>query len=267
MGIKKFLYRIYSRIKSLTSISGFVNVFIIKLLERVRSLSIYSLNKKQTRSNLKLQKKIETIQQQMINKQLNAHFTLKTEERGSTKVLNEEPVEAYDLVNSFSNLMRSGVLFSDGINWSLETELSFTRNYLDLMKIRYNTLFDFEMHIGNVAECKNHLVPRLLVQNCTENAIKRAFASETAKSHMRIIGLQSGEAIEITISINLAAKTKFENKTTNLHPEHSCMLLNLKQIEAYNKRFQTDITLDTAEIICEAGLAQMQIKLLIPTTH
>lgn len=237
-------------------------------LSKGNTYIMHALQKGTQKSKFKLQKEIEAIQQQMINKQLNTHFDLKTEDSVSSKILNSERLEAYDLVNSFSNLMRSGMLFSNSINWALEEELVFTKNYLDLMKTRYNTLFDFDLHIVHPVDCKNLLVPRLLIQNCTERVIVKAFDQGKTKRYMEINCSQSSEAVEITNAINLGASYTQEKRPISfLNKNSKCMLLNTKQIEAYNKLYSTDISLESLESINAESETIIQIKLIIPYTY
>lgn len=226
-----------------------------------------TLQKRNYEDKLKLHKEIEAIQHEMINMQLNTHFTLKTGDSVSEKILNSERFEAYDLVNSFSNLMRSGVLFSNRISWSLKEELAFTKNYLDLMKIQYIRFFDFNMLIEKSDEYNKMLVPRLFVQNCTENLIKNSFAREKTKSFMEINCLQSIEAVEITITINLGAGHRLEKRQPCLFDKNGkCMLLNTKQIDAYNQLNCTHIRLYASESLSAESEYIIQAKLIIPYT-
>lgn len=268
MSTRKKKASAFNAIKVLIIPFRLISSLIINSCNNGNTYILHALQKKSQKDKLRLQKEIEAIQQQMINKQLNTHFALKAEDSISERILISERIEAYDLVNSFSNLMRAGVLFSNSINWALKEELAFTKNYLDLMKIRYSTLFDFKMHIKKPVDCKNLLVPRLLIQNCTESVIKKAFDQEKTKRYMEINCSQSTEAVEITNTINLGATYRQEKRPTRFLDKNSkCMQLNTKQIDAYNKLYNTDISLEAIDTINTKGESIIQVKLIIPYTY
>lgn len=268
MHSKKNKKTIFNAIRKLTSPKRMVLVLIINPLKKGQaSFMLYHQNRHRA-NQLKLKREIETIQQEMINKQLNAHFTLKSEDSFSEKKLNGGRIEAYDMVNSFSNLMKSGILFSDCINWSLGEELAFTKKYLDLMKTRYNSLFGFNMQIAKSVDSKNLLVPRLIIQNCTESVIKKAYEQEKTKKNMEINCAQTSEAVEITNTINMGAVDKNEKKGSRFLDKNSkCMMLNTKQIEFYNRLYNTDISLEVIDTLNPESESIIQVRLIIPYTY
>lgn len=227
---------------------------------------IQFLYQRRARNKAKLQKKIASLQLQLVNAQLDPHFTFNALNTVSAKILKGERFEAYDLMISFSNLMRSAMLFSENESWSLDEELNFTKDYLSLMKVRFADSFLFNIEVDEQIDMSNIAIPRLLVQNFAENAIKHAFTLIDYTGLLTILVKKVGQTIMILITDNGIGREKAE-RITNESSQKSGkgIKLNGQQIEIYNKLFKTNIQFEIRDLHDGIKTLGTQIFISIPT--
>ena len=89
-----------------------------------------------------------------------------------------------------------------------EYELQHTRNYLDLMKERYETRFEYAIHADE--DALNILVPKLIVQPLAENCFKHGFSQSRPpwKIDIRLVRLNG--RWELTVQDNGAGITQIK---------------------------------------------------------
>ena len=89
---------------------------------------------------------------------------------------------------------------------SFEQELQHTRNYLDLMKERYESRFTYQITADE--DALNILVPKLIVQPLAENCFKHGFAGCRPPWHIDIRLRRQNGGWELTVQDNGAGITK-----------------------------------------------------------
>ena len=77
-----------------------------------------------------------------------------------------------NMCNQMSNMLRYATDYSSN-NSTLEQELDYTKNYLSLMKIRYEDQFSFFINMDE--RCNSVPVPRIMLNTLVENCFKHAF--------------------------------------------------------------------------------------------
>lgn len=223
------------------------------------------LQKRQISKREKLQKKIAALQLQLVNSQLDPHFTFNTLNTVSSKILKGEKFEAYDLMTNFSRMMRSAMLFSNKESWTLEEELKFTSDYLVLMKARFQTLFDFEILNADNIELNKIITPRLLIQNFAENAIKHAFTDINYRGQIKIEVLKKENGIEVIITDNGIGREKaMENFEKAMHKSGKGLGLIKQQVAIYNRLNNTNIRFEISNNGSSGELPGTVITIVIP---
>lgn len=96
---------------------------------------------------------------------------------------------------------------------SFEQELQHTRNYLDLMKERYESRFTYRITADE--EALSILVPKLIVQPLAENCFKHGFAGCRPPWHIDIRLRRLNGGWELTVQDNGAGITR--GKITEIH--------------------------------------------------
>lgn len=126
----------------------------------------YQLLRKQ-----RLASEIATLQYNSLNSQLDPHFILNAMNAISLSIKQDDPDKAYHYTARFSNLFRESLQHADKVSRSLEDELTFVEDYLQLEQLRHRQLFDYNIQVSEKVNPQIQ-VPKMLVQIFAENAIR-----------------------------------------------------------------------------------------------
>jgi hypothetical protein len=171
------------------AISGLI--YLIFLLQRYRA-----------RLNFETTRKITELQMKAIKNQIDPHFTLNILNAiGSLFTTSEDREMADYLFGKYARLLRQSVLTSDQVEVTLEEELEFVKNYLDLEKFRLNNLFEYSIEIGEGADISLK-IPRLLIHTFVENSVKYALKPMEGKGMLQISIMKLPGKYSITIIDN-----------------------------------------------------------------
>lgn len=118
-----------------------------------------------------------------LRNQMNPHFVFNALNSIQSLVYKGDARNTNDFLVRFSSLMRDTLQFSKEGAISLEDEINFLSNYLQIEKTRFPTLFDFQIDADPELLADNPDIPSMLAQPLIENAVKHAF------KHMQKNGL------------------------------------------------------------------------------
>ncbi len=134
------------------------------------------LQKKQSRQKYEAERKLMTFQFRAIKNQVDPHFTLNAlnsialmQEQGQTD-------KAAKFLMKFSRMIHHTLENSEKIETTLEEELDFVRDYLDVQQMRFRDAFTYEIIL--LDETLDELsIPRHLIHTFVENAVKHGLHS------------------------------------------------------------------------------------------
>lgn len=119
-----------------------------------------------------------------LQSQINPHFlfnTLNMIYLEETKALGYKH-DIPKLTLSLSRLLRYAIESTDLV--TLETELNFTRSYLDILNLRYGNQLNIFISVQD--DSMNALVPKLFIQPIVENAVFHGLAGQISSGDCRI---------------------------------------------------------------------------------
>jgi two-component sensor histidine kinase len=117
------------------------------------------------------EKKIAEFQLLSIKNQIDPHFTYNAINSIAAAVAKEDKELAYRFFVKLSRLMRSILQSSDKLTRTLEEELAFVQDYLEIQKFRHKDRFDFVIEISPEVDLSRG-VPKMCIQTFVENALK-----------------------------------------------------------------------------------------------
>lgn len=191
----------YLNILFLAGIYGFIfGIFFI--IRTVRS-------KKQ----LEIEQKITELKLLSLQNQMDPHFTFNVLNTIGSVILQGRPEESYSMLMKYSKLLRSTISSSDTICRTLEEEVSFVTNYLELQKQRYGHLLRYSIEIDKSIDLQC-LIPKMAILIYTENAIKHGILAKSEGGTVEIQIMPEGDTIVITITDDgVGRKQALLNKT------------------------------------------------------
>jgi Putative regulator of cell autolysis len=131
----------------------------------------------------RLQARAETARLEALKLQLNPHFFFNSL-ASVRSLISEAPTRARKMVGRLARLLRRTLQASGQKTVPLEEELSTTRTYLQLEKVRFEDRLDWTIDAGEAALQRQ--VPYMLVQTLAENAVKHGIGQRRAGGTIRV---------------------------------------------------------------------------------
>jgi sensor histidine kinase YesM len=126
--------------------------------------------------NLKLESMRKEVELNNLKAQLNPHFMFNAL-NSIRALIDENPHTAKESITGLSNILRNSLLLGKKQLISIKEELDIIQDYLALEKVRYEERLRFNIHCPQ--DLYNLLIPPLIIQTLTENAIKHGISKLT----------------------------------------------------------------------------------------
>lgn len=162
----------------------------------IRKLYSFQLKKK-----YETERKITRLQISAVKAQMEPHFIMNTINTIGSSIYRQKPDEAYNLLINFSGMVRSLLLSSDKLTSSLQEEIDFVKNYLDLEKTRFSEVFDFSIYVEDGIESET-IIPKMIIQLHVENALKHGLLPKKSGGILDIAISKEQDDLLITIKDN-----------------------------------------------------------------
>ena len=136
---------------------------------------IRSIQKQQLTRKQEVEKKITELQLSLVRNQLDPHFSLNALNAVLHAVRSQKADVAEESLMRFVNMYRNMLLTAGSIRQTLEKELAFTRDYLELEKLRHANSFEYSIEMDPGVDM-SVLVPKMIIQIHAENSVKHGLA-------------------------------------------------------------------------------------------
>ncbi len=153
------------------------------------------------------QRKIYELQLRSFQNQLDPHFTFNAITSLGSLIYTEEKEKAYDYLVKFSGLIRKILESSDKISQTLQEELDFVRNYLDLQKFRFKNRIEYRIEIAPGINL-GMKIPRMIIETHVENALKHGLKHSDKEGLITIRISCEKENLRIEITDNGIGREK-----------------------------------------------------------
>ncbi|MGD1844427.1 MAG: histidine kinase [Salibacteraceae bacterium] len=109
----------------------------------------------------------------ILKTQMNPHFIFNSLNAVQSYITKGKSAEAHRFLGNFAKLIRESLSFSRQRGISIQKEMDFLSNYLQLEQVRYRQSFSFQIDCHPAVD-RHCLLPPMMVQPLAENAIKHA---------------------------------------------------------------------------------------------
>ncbi|MFT5823171.1 MAG: ligand-binding sensor domain-containing protein [Crocinitomix sp.] len=206
---------------------------------------IRSVRKKAAEKN-RIQLELSQHELRTLRAQMNPHFIFNVLKSIQSRILKGGKWEANDLLIRFSKLIRASLEYSKVEFISLDKEIEFIDNYLEIEKQRVPGKFTFEIMVESEDEIDDILIPTLLIQPICENAIKHAFETYGGKLTLNL-KMVSSDIIEVHIIDDGIGYTNSKKTNNSAQPSRGLEIvesrLNLFKLQG----FDTSIQINTGD--------------------
>lgn len=186
------------------------NIMIITVIIGISVLLTYLYflrRKKKQIDKLENDKMITELQLNTIKGQIDPHFTFNVINSIASVIYKEDKQCALNIFTKFSNLLRIVINSSSQTFRTIDEEIIFVNNYLEIEKFRFKDKFDFVISIdNNVDKFKN--IPKMIIQTHVENAIKHGLMHKEKNGILAITIAATNDETEIIIEDNGIGREK-----------------------------------------------------------
>jgi anti-sigma regulatory factor (Ser/Thr protein kinase) len=176
--------------------------FILGFIYMIRKFQSMQQKKAKDREN-----RLAELQLSRVSSYLDPHFTFNTLNTVSSLIYKEEKVKAYEILTRFASLIRAVLSQSGSTASTLESELRFVKDYMDIQVFRFGNAFDYEIQTIDGADLSLP-VPKMMIQQYAENAVKHGLKNRGQGGKLDIIVAQQDGSTTVTIRDNGVGRAK-----------------------------------------------------------
>ncbi len=208
---------------------------LLALILIVVAFTVYDRHKQ-----LKQEKKILTLEQDMLRIQMNPHFIFNSLNSIKHYIINSEKENAVYYLNKFSKLIRKILVASKEKDIPLSDELETMELYMNIENIRFSNEIDFQISIDKDINANNIKVPSLILQPFLENALWHGLSSKEEDKKITIeVNKSDKKHVIISITDNGVGRKISEeiNKQKTLKRKSVGIALTRDRLENFSKRY------------------------------
>jgi sensor histidine kinase YesM len=105
------------------------------------------------------------------------------------------------MLMKFSRMIRTTISSANKICRSLEEELSFVKNYLELQQFRYQGNFMYQIDLDPVVDTRD-TVPKMILQTYVENALKHGLLPRKEGGVLKVEIYRRSNYLELSVTDN-----------------------------------------------------------------
>jgi len=217
---------------------------------------------------LKSEKMILTLEQDMLRNQMNPHFIFNSLNSIKLYIINNEKENAVYYLTKFSKFIRKILMASTEKQISLAEELETMQLYINIENIRFSNKINYSTIINPMVDINALKVPSLVLQPFLENALWHGLSSKKDNKKITIyVDQPKKDHISISISDNgIGRKASREIKEKKVLKRKSVGIEITKQrLENFSKRYTQSYTLKIQDLYENDSPSGTKVTLTIPT--
>ncbi len=183
------------------------------------------------------EKKLTELEMQALKAQINPHFVFNCLNSIKGFIFDRDYAQADKYLDKFADLMRSTIDNSDASIISLQSEINYLDNYLQLEKLRFEDKFDYKIEVAADIDKEAFFVPAMLLQPYVENAIRHGMRFlENKKGQINININKENNFLVCEIDDNGIGREKAAELKSKMHVEYQSKGMNIsrRRAELYN---------------------------------
>jgi ligand-binding sensor domain-containing protein/putative methionine-R-sulfoxide reductase with GAF domain len=230
----------------------------IKILTTIATLVGNKIAQIESEQSLEVkQKEIAFINQQLaeaqlsaLQTQMNPHFIFNSLNSIKGMILSNEQQKASRYLSKFAQMIRITLNQSKEIFTTLSENLEHLENYLVMEKLRFGDSFTFHISVDDRIDKEEMLIPTLMIQPLSENAIWHGLMCKEGEKKLSIRFCLVGETVSCIIEDNgIGIRRSEQLKQLNKPSHQSVGLSNLRnRIKIMNEKYGAGCTLEIIDL-------------------
>lgn len=208
----------------------------------------------------------ESLRQQLLRGQIESHF-LYSSVSGLQRLIKKGNTEgAIEFVQRLARLFRLSLENARQPFVPLKNELDALASYLMLQQTLFDHQFDYHIEVEGIPDEEIIMIPPMLLQPFTENAIMHGFAGQKEKGQINISIQKDHKALHCVIEDNGRG---FQNVEDQYQKRPLSTIINKERLEILSRQTQTPAQLNIIDKKATAGGVGVRVELMLPyqTAH
>lgn len=218
---------------------------------------------------LRQEKQILTLEQDMLRSQMNPHFIFNSLNSIKHYIINNDQENAVYYLNKFAKLIRKILISNTEKHISMEDELETMKLYMSIENMRFSNQINFEIIVAQDINTAAIKVPSLILQPFLENALWHGLSSKSDDKKIVLdVSKGSKDHVAVTITDNGIGRIESEkiNRDKSLNKKSVGLDITKARLANFSKRFTTDYKLRITDLYDDQNKATgTKVELLIPT--
>ncbi len=218
---------------------------------------------------LKNEKKVLTLEQDMLRSQMNPHFLFNSLNSIKLYIINNEQKNAVHYLNKFSKLVRKILEASSVKEIALADELETVELYMNIEDIRFSNEINFNIIIQEDIDPQLVKIPSLILQPFLENALWHGLSSKEGEKKIDLHVSKTGEgSMTITITDNGIGREAAEKikKGKVLKRKSVGIDITKERLANFAKEYKNPFSLNIVDLYDEQQRPSgTSVVLIIPT--
>ncbi|MEO6253818.1 MAG: histidine kinase [Ferruginibacter sp.] len=207
------------------------------------------------------EKKLTELEMQALKAQINPHFVFNCLNSIKGFIFDKDFKQADRYLDKFADLMRSTIDNSDASIISLQSEIDYLDNYLQLEKLRFEDKFNYSIQVSDEVDKEKCFVPAMLLQPYVENAIRHGIRFlENKKGQININVFTENNFLVCEIDDNGIGREKAAALKSKMHIEYQSKGMNISRRRAELYNIQQEVT-DKKDEHGHAGGTTITVKI------
>ena len=207
------------------------------------------------KKHTEMQQQATELEMQALRAQMNPHFIFNCLSSINKYILKNETEAASDYLTRFSRLIRMVLINSQKPLITLEDELDMLRLYLDMERLRFNNVFDYNITFTKTIEPTAVFIPPLLLQPFCENAIWHGLMHKKGQGKLDIALTIKDDILYCSITDNGVGREKaaeLKSKSTERQKSLGLKITN-NRLALLNQRSKEESFYEMNDIVDKNG--------------
>ncbi|MCX7551566.1 tetratricopeptide repeat protein [Xanthomarina sp. F2636L] len=221
----------------------------------------------QRQRQLKNEKKIVTLEQEMLRNQMNPHFIFNSLNSIKLYIINNEKENAVYYLNKFSKLIRKILIASTEKEISLQDELDTMSLYMNIENMRFSNEINYQVKIDNTVNTSVIKVPSLILQPFLENALWHGLSSKSGTKNILMEVYQNtpdyvsiniiDDGVGRSVSQQIKEKKKLKRKSVGIK-------ITKARLANFSKGFVNDYKIEIKDLYTNGKASGTKVMVHIP---
>ncbi len=216
---------------------------------------------------LKNEKKIITLEQDMLRNQMNPHFIFNSLNSIKLYIINNEKENAVYYLNKFSKLIRKILIASSEKEITLKEELETMDLYMNIENIRFSNEINYKCIVDETINTEAIKLPSLVLQPFLENALWHGLSPKPNDKKIRLEIFKNKEYhITITITDNGIGREASKKIKANKKLKQKSVGIDItkQRLENFSKSHLHNYQLEIVDLYNEGSSSGTKVIIDIP---